>query len=87
MADQVTPTQSITLDGISYALDQFTPAVQQAVGIYNAIAADLSKAQIEVVKSQAAMQHISAQISDTVKKELAEKAATEGEPAVEVVPA
>jgi hypothetical protein len=69
--------QTITLDGQAYPLDQFSPAVQQAVGIYNAIGADLQKAQLDVVKCQSAMQSISAQIGETVKKELADKAAAE----------
>lgn len=67
--------QTITLDGQAYELAQFSPAVQQAVGIYNAIGVDLQKAQLDVVKCQAAMQSISAQIGETVKKELADKAA------------
>lgn len=69
--------QTITLDGQAYELAQFSPAVQQAVGIYNAIGADLQKAQLDVVKCQSAMQSISAQIGETVKKELADKAAAE----------
>lgn len=67
--------QTITLDGISYALDQFSQGVQQAVGIYNSFQADLQKAQLEVVKTQAALQNIGSQITEAVKKELADKAA------------
>ena len=48
--------------------------VQQAVGIYNGFQADLNKAQLEVIKCQAAMQSVGGQISEAVKKELAEKA-------------
>lgn len=76
MADQA---QSITLDGISYALDQFSPQVQQAVGIYNAFQGDLAKEQLAVIKTQAAVQNISAQIAEAVKKELADKAAAAAE--------
>lgn len=76
MADQA---QSITLDGISYALDQFSAQVQQAVGIYNAFQADLTKEQLAVIKTQAAVQNLGAQISEAVKKELAEKAAAAAE--------
>lgn len=72
--------QTITLDGEQYALDQFSPAVQQAVGVYNTINADLQKAQLEVVKCQAAMQNISAQVGEAVKKELAAKAEAEAAP-------
>lgn len=78
--------QTITLDGVQYTLDQFSQAVQQAVAVYNAINADLQKAQLEAVKCQSALQSISTQISEAVKKELAEKAQTEGVPA-EAAPA
>ena len=76
--------QTITLDGVSYALDQFSAAVQQAVGVYNTFAADLQKAQVEVIKCQSAMQTVGAQISEAVKKELAEKAVAEAPAPVEV---
>jgi hypothetical protein len=66
--------RSITVDGISYALDQFTESVQQAVTIYNSFQADLQKAQLDVMKNQAALQSVGAQIGEAVKKELAEKA-------------
>jgi hypothetical protein len=67
--------RTITLDGISYDVAQFSEGVQQAVGIYNVFAADLQKAQLDVVKNQAAMQSVGNQISAAVKKELDEKKA------------
>ena len=77
--------RTITLDGVQYAVEQFSPGVQQAVDIYNSFAADLQKAQLEVLKTQSAMQSVGQQISAAVQKELAEKkaaaetAAAEGE--------
>ena len=71
--------RTITLDGISYAVDQFSQGVQQAIGIYNAINAQLQTEQLAVIKSQAAMQSIGGQISEAVKKELADKAAAAAE--------
>lgn len=68
-------TRSITIDGIAYDLAQFSVGVQQAVGIYNKFQTDLNEAQLEVIKNQSAIQTISAQISEAVKKELAAKAA------------
>jgi hypothetical protein len=68
-------TRSITVDGIGYDIGQFSQGVQQAVGIYNSFQADLNKAQLEVIKTQAALQSVGAQIGEAVKKELAEKAA------------
>lgn len=78
-------TRSITVDGISYDLAQFSDAVKQAVAVYNKFQADLQAAQLEVIKSQSAMQTIGAQIADAVKKELADKAAaaTTAEPTAE----
>lgn len=66
--------RSITLDGISYDVAQFSAEVQQAVNIYNLINADLQKSQLEVIKCQSAMQNIGNQISAAVKAELAKKA-------------
>jgi hypothetical protein len=84
--------RTITLDGISYDVDQFTDAVKQAVGIYNSFAADLQKEQVAVVKTQSAMQSLGAQIAAAVRKELDDKkaaaeAAANGETPAEVVPA
>jgi hypothetical protein len=85
--------RTITLDGISYAVDQFSQGVQQAIGIYNAINAQLQTEQLAVIKSQAALQSIGAQITEAVKKELADKAAaaaaegTMSADAADVVPA
>jgi hypothetical protein len=62
--------RTITLDGISYDVAQFSEGVQQAVTIYNTFSTDLQKAQLEVIKTQAALQSIGAQITSAVKKEL-----------------
>ena len=67
--------RSITIDGISYDVAQFSPEVQQAVGIYNTFSADLQKAQLDVIKCQAALQNVGSQISAAVKAELEKKAA------------
>ena len=83
-----TENRTITLDGISYDIAQFSQGVQSAVGIYNAINADLQKEQLAVLKTQAALQSIGAQIADAVKKELAEKqAAALSADGADVVPA
>lgn len=71
--------RSINLDGISYDVAQFSPEVQQAVGIYNSFAADLQKAQLEVVKCQSALQNVGQQISAAVKAELEAKSAPKAE--------
>lgn len=68
-------SRTITLDGTSYDVAQFSDGVQQAVVIYNAFQADLQKAQLEVVKNQSAMQSIGTQIAAAVRKELEDKAA------------
>jgi hypothetical protein len=67
--------RTLTLDGVTHNVADFSVGVQNAVGIYNSISADLQKEQIAVLKSQAALQSIGAQIGEAVKKELAEKAA------------
>jgi multidrug efflux pump subunit AcrA (membrane-fusion protein) len=72
--------RTLTLDGISYDVAQFSEGVQQAVGIYNAIQAQLQTEQLAVIKSQAALQSLASQITTAVRKELDEKkTAAEGE--------
>ena len=67
--------RTITLDGISYDVAQFSQGVQSAIGVYNTYSADLQREQLAAMKTQAALQTIGAQIAEAVKKELAEKAA------------
>ena len=74
--------RTITLDGISYDVAQFSQPVQQAVAVYNTFAAELQKEQLAVIKTQAALQQLAGQLADAVKKELDEKkAAAEAAPA------
>lgn len=68
-------TNTITLDGATYNVADFSQTVQQAISIYNTFNADLNKLQLEVVKHQAAIQSVSAQIAEAIRKELAVKQA------------
>ena len=74
MEQQAQAPRTINLDGESHDLDQFSPGVQQAVFIYNKFSAELQEQQIEVMKTQAALQQVGQQITEAVKAELAEKA-------------
>lgn len=65
--------RTINLDGISYDVAQFSPGVQQAVLIYNKFSAQLQDQQLEVMKTQAALQQVGMQISEAVQKELEAK--------------
>lgn len=71
--DQV---QQITLDGETYETSTFSPAVQQAVQIHGMFQADLKKAQLDVIKNQAALQTIGNQISEAIRKEIADRTET-----------
>lgn len=71
--------RTINLDGTQYDIDQFSPGVQQAVFIYNKFQAQLQDQQLEVMKTQAALQQVGTQITEAVQKELAEKAAEQAE--------
>lgn len=62
--------RTINLDGISYDIAQFSQGVQQAVEIYNIFAGQLKTQQLEVMKTQAALQQVGAQITEAVNKEL-----------------
>lgn len=80
MSDQ---TRTITLDGVQYDVAQFSVGVQSAIGIYNSFQADLQKEQLAVVKSQAALQSVGAQIAEAIKSELAAAAAAAAAPALD----
>jgi hypothetical protein len=67
--------RTINLDGISYDTQQFSQGVQQAIVIYNKFNSQLQDLQLEVMKTQAALQQVGGQISEAVKKELADKQA------------
>lgn len=68
---------TITLDGVTYNVADFSQSVQQAITIYNSFTADLNKVQLEVVKHQAAIQNIGTQIAEAIKKELLVKQAAQ----------
>lgn len=68
----MTDQRTLTLDGVTHEVEKFSQGVQSAVNVYNAINADLQKEQMAVIKSQAALQAIGAQIAEAVKKELAD---------------
>jgi hypothetical protein len=71
--DQGTPT--ITIDGVQHELSKFSQGIQSAVAVYNKFQADLQAAQLEVIKSNAAVQSVANQITEAVKRELEEQAA------------
>lgn len=64
---------TFTLDGISYDVTQFSPGVQQAIGIYHKINMDLAAERLAVLKSESALQLIGKQIADAANRELEEK--------------
>lgn len=64
--------KTINLDGVSYDVDQFSQGIQQAVMIYNKFSGQLQDQQLEVMKTQAALQQVGNQITEAVKKELDE---------------
>jgi hypothetical protein len=70
-------TKTITLDGVSYNVADFSQGIQSAIVIYNSFQADLQKEQLAAMKTQAALQSVGNQIAEAVKKELADKAAVD----------
>lgn len=66
-------TKTISLDGVQYDLDRFSHAVQHIVMIHNKFTLDLQEAQLEVMKNQAAIKHVSDQLTEQIKKELMEE--------------
>lgn len=77
---------TITLDGTTYNVADFSEPVRQAIAIYMSFQSDLQKQQLEVLKTQAALQNIGAQIAAAAKKELEEKQA-KSEDTAETAPA
>ena len=77
----MTEPRTITLDGVTHDVAVFSEGVQQAVGIYNTFASQLQVEQLAVLKTRSAMEGLSNQIAQAVRKELEEKAAKEAAPA------
>lgn len=65
---------TISLDGIQYAIDQFSPQVKQLSIIRNEWAEDLRKNQLEALKAETAIKTIESQLAQLVQTELAAKA-------------
>ncbi len=73
-------TKTINLDGVAYDVAQFSPGVQQAILIYNKFTGQLQDQQLEVMKTQAAIQQVGSQITEAVQKELeAKRTGVEGD--------
>jgi hypothetical protein len=66
--------KTITLDGVVHEVEKFSQPVQNAIGVYNTFNAQLQAEQLAVMKTQAALQAIGAQIAEAVKAELDVKA-------------
>lgn len=62
--------KTITRDGTSYPVEQFSAEVQHLVAIYNKFQAQLPDLQLEVMKTQAAMNQLNEEIGKYVDKEL-----------------
>lgn len=64
------PIQSLTLNGISYSINQFSPQVQQLTNFYNSLIADQATETYALMKTQAAIAQVHNQITEIVKDEL-----------------
>lgn len=69
--------KTITIDGQAYEVEQFSEGIQQAIYIYNTFNAQLQGQQLEVMKTQAALQTVGQQITDAVKAELVKSQASD----------
>jgi hypothetical protein len=67
--------RTLTLDGVTYDVTEFSQQIQAAVSVYNTFQADLQREQLAVVKTQSALQSIGAQLTTAVKAELEAKKA------------
>lgn len=75
--------QTLTLDGITYDLSNFSDEVRAAVGIYNAFNSQLAEERLAVMKTESALAHLGTQLAARAAKELADKKAEpEAVPAV-----
>ncbi len=80
---QETKAQTITFDDKVYDVSRFSAGVQNAIGLYNQFSAELAKEQVAVVKTQAALQTLQAQLAAAVRKELVEQGEIKEEQATE----
>lgn len=72
-------TQFLTLDGVQYNIDEFSHSVAQLVTIYNRFMADLQDNQLELMKTQAAISQITAQLTEQMKLELEQRNANDNQ--------
>lgn len=80
---QTTEAQTITFDDKVYDVSRFSASVQNAIGIYNQFNAELGREQMAVIKTQAALQTLQAQLASAVRKELVEQGEIKEEQATE----
>lgn len=77
MKNEETP-RTITLDGNSYEVAMFSHAVQQLVAIYSRFTLEMNDHQLEIMKTQAALEKVNNQLLEQVKKELIDLTKTPG---------
>lgn len=80
--------KTITIDGTEYDVAGFSETVQRLVTIHTSWRNELAQERLDVAKTEAAIRTLDVELSQTVAKELKEKAeaaAPAAEPAVEAV--
>jgi len=74
MQQQEAP-KTITVDGNEYPVGTFSEVVQRLVAIHTEWRNELAAERLAIAKTEAALRALDAELSQTVAKELAEKAA------------
>lgn len=72
-AHQTTPITSITIDGIQYALDNFSQEIKQLIAVYHVWQQEQQELQLEKLKLDAALSFVQRDIMERASKELADK--------------
>lgn len=63
---------TLTIDGVAYELSNFSEGIQNAAQLLRTLQVQQHEAQIEVMKCTVSVQHVSEQIRNALKAELAQ---------------
>lgn len=74
MAEQAQQAQTITIDGVSHNLADFSVEVQKLVSIRNVWEQEVVKAELEYARARAAVRDLDRELLEKLKAELAASA-------------
>ena len=71
--------QEITLDGVTYSINNFSQSVQAMVNVRSRWESDLAEERAAVLKTESAIRALDVELAKTVQQELQQKAEAHAE--------